>query len=246
MRGDLFKADITFALDYPPESIPKKDATVAFVIDEILKNENELNKQVAFLVVFNNFAPSTISSSLSFNPAVDLVVSSISDFLSGQINGVLNNILSNKLKIPGLYVNFSGSLYNPNPFGDANNALSYDRTNLNLSVGKSLFNNRVVLTFEGNYDVPFASSAQNQISSDFLSNFTTEFLINKSGTIRATIFYKENVDFLTGTSTNATKSRKYGSSLTFRKDFNRIGDIFRKKKKPAQSQPADNTTKDGN
>ena len=56
-------------------------------------------------------------SSLGWTFGVDLVVNSISDFLSAQINGVLNNILSNKLKIPGLYVNFSGSLYNPNPIG---------------------------------------------------------------------------------------------------------------------------------
>jgi hypothetical protein len=238
MRGDLFKPDITFALDFPPESLPKRDATVAFVIDELLKNENELNKQVAFLVVFNNFAPATISSSLSISPGVDLVVNSISDFLSGQINGVLNNIISNKLKIPGLYVNFSGSLYNPNPFGETNNAFSY--------VGKSLFNNRVVLTFEGNYDVPFQASGANQFSSDFLTNFTTEFLINQSGTIRATIFYKENVDLLTGTTINATKSRKYGSSLTFRKDFNRFVDIFRGRKKPVRTAPPDNTIKDGN
>jgi hypothetical protein len=246
MRGDLFEPDITFALDFPPESFAKKDATVAFVIDEKLKNENELNKQVAFLVVFNNFAPSNVSSSFGIAPGVDIVVNSISDFLSSQINGVLNNILSNKLKIPGLYVNFSGSLYNPNPFGEANSTFSYDRTNLNLTVGKSLFNNRVVLTFEGNYDVPFQSSGANQFSSDFLSNFTTEFLINKSGTIRATIFYKENVDLLTGTTTNSTKSRKYGSSLTFRKDFNRFGDIFRRKKKPSSSAPTDTSNKDGN
>jgi hypothetical protein len=246
MRGDLFEPDITFALDFPSESIPKRDATVAFVIDEILKNENELNKQVAFLVVFNNFAPSNVSSSIGITPGFDLVVNSISDFLSAQINGVLNNILSNKLKIPGLYVNFSGSLYNPNPFGERNNALAFDRTNLIFSVGKSFFNNRVVLTFEGNYDVPFTSTSD-QISSDFLTNFTTEFLINQSGTIRAMIFYKENVDLLTGTTTtNATKSRRYGTSLAFRKDFNRIGDIFRKKKKPAQSTSTDTTTKEGN
>ncbi len=236
MRGDLFKPDITFALDFPPESLPKSDPTVTLAIDEILKNENELNKQVAFLVVFNNFAPTSASSSLYLTSGVDIFVNSISDFLSGQINGVLNNILSNKLKIPGLYVNFSGSLYNPNPFGQTNNAFSYDRTNLNLSVGKTLFNNRVVLTFEGNYDVPFQSSAS-QISSDLLTNFTTEFLINKSGTIRATVFYKENVDLLTGTSTSAGKSRKTGTSLAFRKEFNRLGELFRKKTKPVP-QPA--------
>ncbi|HEY5969127.1 MAG TPA: translocation/assembly module TamB domain-containing protein, partial [Chitinophagaceae bacterium] len=245
MRGDLFKPDITFALDFPTESLAKTDATVSFTIDEILKNENELNKQVAFLVVFNSFAPSNSASSLGLASAsgVDLFVNSISDFLSSQINGVLNNILSNKLKIPGLYVNFSGSLYNPNPIGDA---FLYDRTNLNLSVGKTIFNNRVVLTFEGNYDVPFQSTAS-QVSSDLLTNFTTEFLINKSGSIRATIFYRENVDLLTGYSTSAGKSRKYGTSLTYRKDFNRLGDIFRRKKKMAPTPaPLDTPTKQGN
>ncbi|HEY5967637.1 MAG TPA: translocation/assembly module TamB domain-containing protein, partial [Chitinophagaceae bacterium] len=52
MRGDLFKPDITFAIDFPPESLPKTDATVSLALEENLKNENELNKQVAFLVVF--------------------------------------------------------------------------------------------------------------------------------------------------------------------------------------------------
>ena len=244
MRGDLFKPDITFGLDFPTESLAKTDPTVAFTLDEILKNENELNKQVAFLVVFNSFAPSSSASSLGRTFGVDLVVNSISDFLSAQINGVLNNILSNKLKIPGLYVNFSGSLYNPNPIGEA---FVYDRTNLNFQVGKTIFNNRVVLTFEGNYDVPLASTTtQTQVNSDLLSNFTTEFLINKSGSIRATIFYRENVDLLTGNATSVGKSRKYGTSLTYRKDFNRLGDIFRRKKKLVPVPTADVSTKEGN
>ncbi|HET9276820.1 MAG TPA: hypothetical protein VFN95_01500, partial [Flavitalea sp.] len=246
MRGDLFKPDITFTIDFPPESLPKNDPYVSIALDRVLlTNEDELNKQVAFLVVFNNFAPADVSSSLSLTSGVDIFVNSISDFLSGQINGVLNNILSNKLKIPGLYVNFSGSLYNPNPFGEANSTFSYDRTNLNLAVGKTLFNNRVVLTFEGNYDVPFQSSAS-QVSSDLLTNFTTEFLINQSGTIRATIFYKENVDLLTGYATTSGKSRKYGTSLAFRKEFNRLTDLFRKKTKPLPQPVTTTEKKEGN
>jgi hypothetical protein len=248
LRGDLFKPDISFSLDFPPESPPNRDPTISFIIQkQILDNENELNKQVAFLVVFNSFAPTEAGTSLNLNSGVDLFVNSISDFLSGQINRVLNNILSNKLKIPGLYVNFSGSLYNPNPFtGGTTNTFNYDRTNLNVSVGKTIFDNRVVLTFEGNYDVPFTSTTS-QVSSDLLTNFTTEFLINKSGSIRASIFYKENVDLLTGYSNSAGKSRKYGTSLSYRKDFNRLGDIFRRKKKLPPTPPAaDTSTKEGN
>jgi len=238
LTGDLFKPDISFALDFPPESPAKKDLSVTFYLDQLQNNENELNKQVAFLVVFNNFAPNDVGTGLSFS-GVDLVVNSISGFLSSQINTVLNNILSNKLKIPGLYVNFSGSLYNPNPFGSGSSGgsnssnssgFNYDRTNLNLAIGKSFFNNRVVLTFEGSYDVPFTSTVA-QLKSDLLTNFTTEFLINKSGTIRATIFYKENVDFLSGASTSANnKLKKYGGSLAYRREFNKLSDFFGKKK----------------
>jgi len=245
LSGDLFKPDIAFALDFPPESPPKKDVSVSFVIDQLQNNENELNKQVAFLVVFNSFAPTDVGSSLNLSSGVDLVVNSISGFLSSQINNVLNNILSNKLKIPGLYVNFSGSLYNPNPFGEGNSGLGYDRTNLNLAIGKTLFNNRVVLTFEGSYDVPFQSSTT-QLKSDLLTNFTTEFLINKSGTIRATIFYKENVDILSGTTTAGNnKSRKYGGSLAYRREFNRLSEFFgRKKIKTQVAKPEEK--KEGN
>ncbi len=231
LSGDLFKPNISFALDFPPESPPKQDLSISFVLDQIQQNENELNKQVAFLVVFNSFAPSEAGSSLGLSSGVDLVVNSISGFLSSQINNVLNNILSKKLKIPGLYINFSGSLYNPNPFSDVNSGFNYDRTNLNLAVGKSFFDNRVVLTFEGSYDVPFQSSTT-QLNSDLLTNFTTEFLLNQSGTIRATIFYKENVDFLSGTTTAGnSKLRRYGASLAFRKEFNKLNQLLDGKKK---------------
>jgi len=242
LRGDLFKPDISFSLDFPPGSPPNSDATISYIIQkQILDNENELNKQVAFLVVFNSFAPTETGSSLYLNSGRDLFVNSISDFLSGQINRVLNNILSNKLKIPGLYVNFSGSLYDPR---GVSNTFNYG-TNLSLSVGKTLFNNRVVLTFEGNYDVPLTSTSQ--VSSDLLTNVTTEFLINKSGSIRASIFYKENVDLLTGYSNSAGKSKKYGTSLSYRKDFNRLGDIFRRKKKLPPAPPTSETPlKEGN
>lgn len=252
LQGDLFKPDITFSLDFPPESPAKKDFSVSSRIDILEKDENELNKQIAFLVVFNSFAPSDIGSSSLFS-GVDLVVNSISGFLSSQINRVLNNILSNKLKIPGLYVNFSGSLYTPYPISQTNNSISqatslnYDRTNFNVSVGKTLFNNRVVLTFEGNYDVPFTGSTQ--LQTDLLTNFTTEFLLNKSGTIRATIFYKENADLLTGQTTGSGtgKTRKYGTSLAYRREFSRFGDLFKRKQRP-KAVPSSATTekKEGN
>ena len=101
MRGDLFKPDISFSLDFPPESPPKSDATISYIIQkQILDNENELNKQVAFLVVFNSFAPTETGSSLYLNSGAEIFVNSISDFLSSQINRVLNIFYQTNLKYP--------------------------------------------------------------------------------------------------------------------------------------------------
>jgi hypothetical protein len=55
-----------------------------------------------------------------------------------------------------------------------------------------------------------------------------EWLINQSGTIRASFFYRESTDYLT-TSTNTAKNRRTGASLAFRKDFDKIR-LFKKKK----------------
>lgn len=238
LRGDLFSPRISFDLEFPPDSPPNTDQSIAFTINQLKENENELNKQVAFLVVFNSFAPSTATPSLSLYSGFDIVVNSISGFLSSQINTALNNFLSNELKIPGLYVNFSGALYNPNPFDENEAGLGYDRSTFNLSLGKAFFNDRIIVTFEGNLDVPIDQSTTSQIRSDyFLKNVTTEWLINKSGTIRVTFFYRENVDFLTGNTTSGNnKSRKYGASLAYRRDFNRLADIFKKKKKNEEKE----------
>lgn len=231
LRGDLFKPDIKFDLDFPGESAPKKDFYTSQRLKLLLENENELNKQVAFLVVFNSFVTNDVGGSNLSNTGVDLVVNSISGFLSGQINKVLNNFLSNKLKIEGLNINFSGSLYNPNPFGQDQGPNGNYSTDINLAVAKTLSNNRIIITFEGTADVPFQNTAQ--FKTDLLKNLTAEFLINKTGTVRATIFYKENIDLLTGnTSSGGAKSRRFGSSLAFRKDVNHLSDLFKGKPKP--------------
>ncbi len=223
LRGDLFNPTISFELDLPPESAAKKDMAISFLLNQIQNNENELNKQVAFLVVFNSFAPNLATTPIT---NIDLVVNSISGLLSGQINAVLNNLLSQKLKIPGLFVNFSGSLYNPNPFKNSTTALNYDRTNLNVNIAKTLFDDRVVLTYEGNFDLPVQSTTQ--IKTELLTNFSIEYLINKSGSIRATIFHKENADFLSTNTTSGNKSKRFGGSLTFRREFNKLRDFFKK------------------
>jgi hypothetical protein len=75
-----------------------------------------------------------------------------------------------------------------------------------------------------------ASSLQQSIL--LLPDVTMEWLVNPSGTIRVSFFYRTNADFLTATTNaSAVRSRRAGGSLSYKKDFDRLGELFRKKQK---------------
>jgi hypothetical protein len=65
-----------------------------------------------------------------------------------------------------------------------------------------------------------------------LPDVTLEWLINPSGSIRVAFFYRQNTDYLLSASaTGPGKAKRYGGNLTFRRDFDKLGDIFKKRKK---------------
>jgi hypothetical protein len=68
-----------------------------------------------------------------------------------------------------------------------------------------------------------------------LPDVTLEWLINPSGSIRASFFYRENADFLNASSSGPGRARRYGASLSYRRDFDNLGDIFKSRKKKQQT-----------
>jgi hypothetical protein len=77
-------------------------------------------------------------------------------------------------------------------------------------------------------------------SQQLLPDVTLEWLINPSGTVRASFFYRENPDYLSnGTSGGLGKDKRIGANISYRKDFDSFGDIFRKKKKTPKTKPSE-------
>lgn len=229
LRGDLFRPDISFALDFPEGSPAKTDPELSFTFKQLQNNEDELNKQVAYLILSDNFAPLG-NSTADITSFGDAVVNTITGKIANEVNKLLNNFLT---KIdPNLRINFSSS-FQRDFFNQSTSTIGFDRASSNLTIGRSFLDNRIILTVEGAFDVPIRADAN--YSTQLLPNITTEILINKSGTIRATFFYKENIDFLTGASVSSNnKARKYGTSLAFRKEFDYILPRKKKKKNPGE------------
>ncbi len=61
-------------------------------------------------------------------------------------------------------------------------------------------------------------------------------MLNQSGTIRLNFFYRENLDYLTTNSTGAAKLKRTGGGISFRKEFDTLGEIFRNVRKQVQRE----------
>ncbi len=234
---------IKFQIELPENSALKNNAEAQALIGVIQRDENELNKQVSYLILFNTFGPLTAAGSQSNNTGAfasaaweSLVVSSISGFLSSVLTNELSKLLQNVFNDKSLKVNLNASLYSgTNITGSSNgNVLLPDRTNINLSVAKSYLNER--LTFVVGSAIDFGMNAQQTSTFQFLPDVTAEYKLTPDGKFRITFFYRNNWSYI---AQNALQ--RSGVSLSYRKEFDRFDELFRRKKKKPfrQGAPAD-------
>jgi len=240
LTGKLFTPDINFALDFPSTSVATTDPELALLVQQMQKNTNELNRQVTYLIVFNSFAPSELAGDVSSGGG--LGVSTISGILLGVLSDQINKLFGNLLKSDKYKINLNTSIYNRNLVDASKTALNLS-SNVNLSIGRSFFNNRFIISTGVGFDAPLSQGSQSNIQQNIqlLPDVTLEWLINPSGTIRATFFYRTNTDYLTSSS-NASTARRTGASISYKKDFDKLSDLFRRKKK-VQVVPAETELK---
>jgi len=202
------------------------------------RNTNEINRQVTYLIVFNSFAPSELSGDVS---GTGLGVNTISGILLNVLSDQINKILGNLLKSEKYNISLNTTIYNRDIISRTNNTALNLGSNVNFSIGRSFFNNRFIISTGVGFDAPLQQTSISQ-NIQLLPDVTLEWLINQSGTVRASFFYRENTDYLTSTtSTGPGKARRYGAALSYRKDFNKLNELFKKRKRFQESSPADQT-----
>ena len=244
LTGELFQPTFSFKLEFPSNSRVYQNPAVSFGIQQIEKNPNELNKQVTYLIVFNSFAPYEDQRG-NINPFGEAISSTISGLLFGEVNRRINELLSKVLKQSDLTLNFTGSLYNRNPISTSQGGLlRINQSDVNVTVGKSLFEGRLNFTVGGTFDVPIQSDFQQSIR--LFPDVTIELLLNKSGSVRASFFYRENVDYLSaaGATSGNLQTRRYGASISYGKEFDSFGGVLSSDKKKVKGKGKLKPTKD--
>ncbi len=224
LRSQLSNPDIKFRLDFPQGSPVKNDNEFSAFLSRIQNDENEILKQVSFLIVFGSFAPPGESKaavgSSPYNIST-LGINTLSQLVATEINKVLTGFFNKLFKNKSLRFDFGASLYNSANFFAGNGNASQnnnrvDRSRLNFKVNKSLFDDKVLITFGSELDFNFAGSSVQNGNFQWLPDLNVEFILSKDRKLRGILFNKNSLDI---SGSNFGRRNRTGASISYRKDF---------------------------
>jgi hypothetical protein len=225
LRNKLSRPDIQFTLAFPPGNPISTDNEFSQFISRLERDDNEIIKQVSFLIVFNSFAPVGFNSGNSNNAysVTTLGINSISQLLTKEINKSVTNLLNKvtgdqSLRFDiGSNVYNSGNLLDPTGSGIAINSNKIDRQRVNLKFGRSFFNDKVIINLGGDFDFNLrATSNIKNNNFQWLPDLNIEFILTRDRKLRAIVFNRNSLDIIGG---SMGRRNRQGVSISYRKDF---------------------------
>lgn len=248
ITDNLLKPTIKFSLDFPAHSEVRSNETFNQFLNKIEQDDNEMLKQVTYLIVFGSFAPYGEGRNLA-NNVTTLGVNTISELVSKQVNNVVSNLLYRITGDRSLQFDVSTSVYNSSTLfnGNVTATNTIDRQQVNFKLGKSLFNNKVIVTFGGDLDFRMGSnsaSSQQLGSLQWLPDLTVEVVLSKNKKVRAILFSRNDLDIST---TAVGRRNRQGASISYRSDFDNLFGKKEVKKQPikvVEPQPANLTNRE--
>jgi hypothetical protein len=218
LSGNLTKPVISFEFKLPKESELNRDFYVVKRLADFKNDENEMNKQVASLLLFNQFV-SDKQNFISGGSTLSIATGTIGGVVSAWLTNLFNKELEKATKgFLSTYIDINPSL----------NSQQANQLQANVRAGLKvrLFKN-VLLLIGGNLD--YNNPVTQLYSKGVITpDISLEWILNKDGSIRVVAFNRTTIDFTTG------QRRRSGVQLTYRKDVDRLSDIFRSKKKIAE------------
>lgn len=228
LRNKLAQPDIKFSLAFPQGNPISSDNEFSQFITRLERDDNEILKQVSFLIVFNSFAPvgfNTTNTNSAYTVTA-IGINTISQLVTKELNKSITNIINKATGDKSLRFDIGSSVYNsgnlldPTGAGIAINANKIDRTRVNLKLGRSFFNDKVIVNVGGDLDFNVRNSSAIQNSDlQWLPDLNIEFIISKDRKLRAIVFNRNSLDINGG---SLGKRNRQGVSISYRKDFDEI------------------------
>ena len=209
ITGSLEKTDIATTLLYPDVQGNTNNSEITSAVDRLQQNPNRMNEQAFGLILFNGF----VSENLNIGASVLNAQGGINDAISGQLNNLANQYIK--------FVELDFGLDNFENY-DSESGGTYNQTNVNLTVRKRFFQDRLVVSIDGESSSDTRSgSAETQV---YLDNLTVEYSLTKNGNWRVKVYNERDEDDVLARDVIRT-----GAALVISKDFNELR--FSKKEK---------------
>ena len=221
LTGNLQKPDIQFDFELPANSEVGNDYITQKALVDLKNNKNEMNKQVASLLLFNTFI-SNNQNFLSGSNTISLATNTIGGVVSNMLTNLFNKQLEKATNgVLSTYFDINSSL-------DLQNKAALLQASVQAGLKISL-SERLVVLVGGNidYNNPYAQLARKGLITPDLS---IEWLLNKDGSLKVVGFNRTSVDLTLG------QRNRSGVSLTFSKDFDKLSEIF-SKSRPKKEVP---------
>lgn len=208
--GEINAPELDFSLDMPTSDRSAIGGSVYNRITQINQQEDERNKQVFALLVLNQFYPESGSDG-SQGGATALARNNINQALSDQLNSFSNKMLKNS----GVVLNFDLNSYTDFQTGAAN-----DRTELDVSAQKKLFNDRLVV--EAGSQINVQGDQRPGESNVALGNVSIEYLLTRDERWRLRGFRRNEYENIIDGQLIFS-----GIALIFTKEFNEFRELWK-------------------
>ena len=231
LTGNLEKTDIQFDFELPSNSEIRDDYITQKALADLKNNKNEMNKQVASLLLFNTFI-SNNQNFLSGSNTISLAASTIGGVVSNMLTNLFNKQLEKATNgVLSTYVDINSSL-------DLQNKAALLQASVQAGLKISL-SERLVVLIGGNidYNNPYAQLARKGLITPDIS---IEWLLNKDGSLKVVAFNRTSIDLTLG------QRNRSGVSLTYSKDFDKLSEIFRRNRAPKKEIPKEAAPKTSN
>ena len=239
LRGTLKDPEPAFEFQFTFDNPLKSDPIANEYLKTFQSDQNELNRQVTSLLLFNTFMSSQ-QGLITGNATGNFVTRSVGQLLSSTLTTSLNSWLQKLLNTNSinLYTNI-----NTSDFNFQKGVTQKEIQNVgNIGVKTAFLKNRLLVNFGGNVDYKLAQSNSNSNSNFLFSpDISFEYLISPDGKLRVIGFNHSDADL--GDISGITRRNRTGVQLSYRKEFDTFEEFFTHQKRKTRKPVSDTTSK---
>ncbi|WKX78555.1 translocation/assembly module TamB domain-containing protein [Zobellia laminariae] len=218
--GELMQPELSFGLDMPEDEQGALSGAVYGRVQQLNAQEAELNKQVFSLLALSRFYPDSGSDGSSGGTAA-IARDNVNKVLSGELNSFSDKVFGNT----GVEVGFD-----LDSFTDYQGDSPEDRTQLNISAKKKLFDDRLVVSAGSAVDVEGSAQSEDE-ATPIIGNVSLEYSLTKDGRYRLRGFRKSEYENIIDGQLIVT-----GMAVIFNREFNKFSQLFNPVKKDSDKK----------